>query len=76
MVATGAKGVPQTGEASHYPRECPYGGEIDQAWKLEEIERFIRAMNYPPYPPARFDGKTVHSIDEYLLLISGGKLVT
>jgi methionyl-tRNA formyltransferase len=76
MVVAGATGLPQTGEASHYPRECPYGGEIDQAWKLDEIERFIRAMNYPPYPPARFDGKTVHSIDEYLLLISGGKPVT
>lgn len=72
MVVAGAGGIPQTGDASHYSRQCPYDGEIDPTWSAEQIERFIRAMNYPPYPPARINGNHVHTLEEYLQLSSAG----
>ena len=70
MVAAGEKGTPQVGTGSYFPRGCPYGGEICSGWDQEKIERFIRAMNYPPYSPARLGGQEVHSFVEYLRLIS------
>ena len=46
------RGRPQQGEASYHRREVPYGGLIDPSWPRDRIERFIRAMDFPPYPPA------------------------
>lgn len=43
---------PQSGESGYHPRRVPYGGVIDPGWSRAKIERFIRAMFYPPYPPA------------------------
>lgn len=74
MVVTGERGRQQVGDSSHYPRGCPHGGDIDPTWNLEKIERFIRAMNYPPYPPARLAGRYVYTIDEYLQLISDSNI--
>lgn len=65
MVAAGTPGIPQSGDASFHSRQCPHDGNIDPAWSPERIERFIRAMNYPPYPPARIDGREVRTVDEY-----------
>lgn len=41
-------GVEQTGEGSYYSRDLPYGGIIDPDWDEMRIERFIRAMIFPP----------------------------
>jgi methionyl-tRNA formyltransferase len=59
MVAAGETGVPQRGESSYYPRGVPYGGNIDPAWDDAQVERFVRAMYFPPFEPARLtvDGK-------------------
>ncbi len=67
-------GFAQTGEASYYARELPFGGIIDPGWSEAKIERFIRAMIFPPFPPAvlEIDGKQhyVTSMDVYRSLIS------
>jgi methionyl-tRNA formyltransferase len=60
MVASGEPGEPQEGEGSYYPRSVPHGGLIDLAWDDDKVERFIRAMYFPPFEPARLvvDGST------------------
>jgi methionyl-tRNA formyltransferase len=58
-------GRKQSGEVSHYPRGCPHDGEIDPTWSDEQVERFIRAMINPPYPPAKLAGRLVHTMEEY-----------
>lgn len=65
MVNTGHEGAQQVGESSYYPRGCPYGGVIDPAWDEAKIERFIRAMIYPPYPPASYKGKKIRTMREF-----------
>lgn len=45
-------GKAQEGTGSYHPREVPFGGSIDPTWPRDRIERFIRAMYFPPYPPA------------------------
>lgn len=52
MVLSGEKGGPQVGQSSYYPREVPNNGIIDDHWPTERIERFIRAMFFPPYKGA------------------------
>lgn len=66
MVAKGESGTSQVGDPTYYPRGCPHDGEINEAWSLEYIERFIRAMYYPPYKPATFKGKEIYTLDDYL----------
>jgi methionyl-tRNA formyltransferase len=67
-VASGTAGSPQQGEASYFRRGAPFGGTIDPMWPDDKIERFIRAMNHPPYPPAQFAGIPVNTFDEYVTL--------
>lgn len=43
---------PQTGADSYHPRRVPFDGVIDPTWSRAMIERFIRALHFPPYPPA------------------------
>ena len=66
LVSSGYQGVPQDGASSYNKRGCPYGGIIDSDWDIEFIERFIRAMHFPPYKPASFNGVDILSIDNYL----------
>lgn len=35
-----------------YPNKLPFGGEINPKWGKDRIERFIRAMYFPPFEPA------------------------
>ena len=39
-------------------------GEIDENWDEDYKERFIRAMIYPPYPPARYKGKGIYTMSD------------
>jgi len=52
-----------------YYNKLPYDGEINQRWSLSKIERFIRAMYFPPHKPAfvNIKGEKIYckSIDEY-----------
>lgn len=59
-------GCAQVGQSSYHSRRCPYDGQIDPAWPIGKIERFIRAMIYPPLPPAKLGDTPVRSMDEYL----------
>jgi methionyl-tRNA formyltransferase len=65
-VFEGAPGVPQSGEATHFKRGAPYDGVIDPAWSEAEVEHFIRAMTFPPYPYATFLGTPIRTFEEYL----------
>jgi methionyl-tRNA formyltransferase len=66
LVLTGFAGVPQSGELSFFKRGAPYNGVIDPGWPEQDVERFIRAMTFPPHPYATFLGAPVRSFEEYL----------
>jgi methionyl-tRNA formyltransferase len=36
-------------EGSYYPRKIPFNGVIDQSWDDVMVDRFIRAMHFPPH---------------------------
>lgn len=72
LVKAGVPGVPQLGEPSYHPRACPHNGEISADWPREQIERFIRAMIFPPLPPATWHGQPVRNMDEFDLLDATG----
>jgi len=67
------KGKPQKGIALYYPRQIPYDGYIDPTWDEKFIERFIRAMYFPPFRPAvvKIKGKEyeVESMTNYKKLV-------
>lgn len=42
-------GTMQIGEPSYYPRKVPFAGIINPEWDIKKIDRFIRAMYFPPY---------------------------
>lgn len=71
MVINGVKGYPQKGTGTYFKRGCPFNGEINPHWDLTYIERFIRAMIYPPYKPATFKGYDVLSLADYLQILEG-----
>jgi methionyl-tRNA formyltransferase len=66
FVFDGAPGIPQSGEATHFKRGAPYNGVIDPAWPEADVEHFIRAMTFPPYPYATFLGTPIRTFEEYL----------
>lgn len=63
------EGTPQEGEGSFHRREVPFDGLIDAQWPRARIDRFIRALYFPPYHPATVlvDGhrSTVRTIEQY-----------
>lgn len=65
LVRLGAAGVPQEGEGCSHRRGAPHEGEIDPNWDREMVERFIRAMTYPPLPPATLHGQPVRALEDY-----------
>lgn len=54
---SGNCGWKQVGDGTYYPRKLPFDGIIDRTWELEYIERFIRAMYFPPFPPAMYSSR-------------------
>lgn len=65
LVSAGYEGIQQVGQVSMYKRACPYNGEISDSWSDDKIDRFIRAMIYPPYPKATYKGRDINSLEEY-----------
>ena len=63
-------GIIQKGEPTYYTRQVPFEGWINVNWSLPRIERFIRAMYFPPKPCAKvlIQDKTyeVNSLENYL----------
>lgn len=72
MATRGETGSEQQGETSRHYSGPPCGGEIDPSWPDDKVERFIRAMTYPPYPYARMNGREVRTMDGYRGLRDGG----
>lgn len=66
LVINGFSGVKQIGKSSYHFRGAPYNGEINESWPFDKIERFIRAMNHPPYPYATYRGKEVRNISDFI----------
>ena len=62
-------GKAQEGEGSFHRREVPFDGLIDPQWPHARVDRFIRALYFPPYDPATVlvDGRrsTVRTIEQY-----------
>jgi methionyl-tRNA formyltransferase len=54
LVLDGYEGVPQKGEASYFARSLPFEGVIQPDWNLTQVERFVRAMYFPPFAPAEY----------------------
>lgn len=72
QVVKGFPGHPQTDidKGAYYKRGCPHDGKIDESWDDVFKERFIRAMIYPPLPPATFRDKEIYSINDYKDIVS------
>ena len=73
-------GSPQVGEPSYFPRQVPYGGYIDPSWSRAQIDRYIRAMYFPPFKGAMVrlsDGsdREVSTIAEYDTVCASGIVI-
>jgi len=74
MVINKNKGCEQQGNSSYYPRKVPFEGYINPNWDLKMIDRFIRAMYFPPFKGAMLklnngEDREVLSLKEYVFLI-------
>jgi len=59
---SGATGGPQIGTPGYYNRDVPYNGYIQAGWTGAQVDRFIRAMYFPPHKGAMLllpDGRGV-----------------
>lgn len=61
LVNNGYLGIkqPELDEKSYYKRGAPCNGQIDINWDDKKKDRFIRAMNYQPLPPAKIGEKKI-----------------
>lgn len=62
-------GQEQVGTASYHFRRLPFQGIIQPEWPDEQVERFIRAMHFPPFDGAAMlvneEKISVDSFEEY-----------
>lgn len=76
LIAEGFPGTAQVGAGRYYDRTLPHRGIIDPVWPVDKVERFIRAMTFPPHRGATVDigGRMVEVRDlaHYLDLLRGG----
>lgn len=68
LVKAGFVGVPQEPGGTYYRRGVPAKGQIDDSWSDAKVERFIRAMIFPPYPAATYNGHVVETMEDYISL--------
>ncbi len=70
LIENSYQGVVQEGEHSYYKRDIPYNGIINDKWSLDQKDRFIRAMYFPPHKPAILikDGieYEIYSVDDLI----------
>jgi UDP-4-amino-4-deoxy-L-arabinose formyltransferase/UDP-glucuronic acid dehydrogenase (UDP-4-keto-hexauronic acid decarboxylating) len=65
LVNKGDLGVRQSDlGASYYRRGAPFNGQIDINWDDNKKDRFIRAMNYQPLPPAKIGEKEIRILKD------------
>ena len=56
----------QSGKGSYHKRAVPHDGLIDPAWSDEQIDRFVRALYFPPYPPAQIRiGEHLYDVETF-----------
>ncbi len=57
-------------ESIYHPKGDPYERWISWSWTSEQIDRFVRAFTFPPYPSARtmYEGREVEIIHPIQLL--------
>jgi methionyl-tRNA formyltransferase len=69
---------PQIGEGGYYKKEFPNGGYINTGWDDEKIDRFIRAMYFPPHKGALLNTSEgvieISNFKEYLKVKRDGKI--
>ena len=62
----------------YFSKGLPFDGKIDPKWETEKIERFIRAMFFPPHKGAILDINGIQyectSLENYQQLIARSKL--
>lgn len=65
----GQCGTPPATIGCYYSKKVPFDGLINDNWNTDQIEKFIKAMYYPPHQPAKIKiGERFHlinNIDEY-----------
>lgn len=66
LVLARIPGIKQSGVSNHNPTGVPFNGEIDPSWSFDKVERFIRAMTYPPLPYATYNSREVKTMLEYI----------
>lgn len=66
LVKNNVKGRKQEGLSSQYKRGCPFNGILSDSMDFDMKERFVRAMCYPPYPAARYNGKEITSYKQII----------
>lgn len=69
-VLEGYRGEPQESKGRYFKRGCPHDGAIDINWSQSKVDRFIRAMNYPPLPYARFHEIEVKTLTDFKKLMN------
>ena len=74
VVKDGFRGVEQVGEASYFGRSLPYEGLINPAWSENEIDRFVRALDFAGMEGARVETENGHiavrTMNEYKKLMA------
>jgi len=65
LVLEGFPGYKQIAKTKYHKRGCPYNGEINEIWSDNKINRFIKAMIFPPMKPATYKGKNIYNIKEF-----------
>ena len=64
------KGYPPGMHGKYKSAKMPFNGTINKQWSDDTVERFIRAMHYPPYEPAKWVDEMnnvyyINSLQEY-----------
>lgn len=67
-VDSGFQGEKQPVGGEYFKRGAPHNCTIDPKWSNEKIERFIRAMIFPPMTPAQYLDRPIRNIDDYFEL--------
>lgn len=67
-----SKGKKQKNKGKYYPNKLPHGGQLQIDWDKDFAERFIRAINFPPHPPAYVcvdgDNVNVQNVNDFMRL--------
>ena len=70
-----SKGKKQKNKGKYYPNKLPHGGQLQIDWDKDFAERFIRAINFPPHPPAYVcvdgDNVNVQNVNDFMRLKNG-----